>query len=356
MSRKIVLAALCGLAAAGFIAPAAAQTVVKWTSVAGSPPHLGPLKVVKEQIIPEINRRIAAENKNFKIEWTEAYAQSLAKFTEVFEAVEEGIAHYGLNFTNFEESKLPLEQYVRVVPFGVGSAMTIMEIDAAIRRQVPEMDAAWVKHNQYRLSSAGNTGMWLVTNFPVAKLDDLKGHKIGASGSFANYLRGTGAVAVNAAMAESYNDIRNGLYDGYVMSVVLAFPFRTYQVAKNFTNAGFGSVITPTVSVNKRALDSLPAWAQKIVREASAEYGPRYVAFEVDRDKNFTEQMKKQGVTFADLPAGDRKRWAAAMPNLPKEWAESTEAKGLPGKKVLAAYMSELRKRNVDTVRDWDKE
>jgi TRAP-type C4-dicarboxylate transport system substrate-binding protein len=356
MSRRIVFAALCAALTVALAGPAGAQTVVKWTSVAGSPPHLGPLKVMREQIIPEINRRIVAENRNFKIEWTEAYAQSLAKFTEVFEAIEEGIAHYGLNFTNFEESKLPLEQYVRVVPFGIRSATAIMDIDAAIRKQVPQMDATWVKHNQYRLSSAGNTSLGVLTNFPVTKLDDLKGHKIGASGSFANYLRGTGAVVVNAAMAESYTDIRNGLYDGYVISVVLAFPFRTYQVAKHYTDVGFGSTITPTVSVNKAAFDKLPDWAQKIVREASANYGPSYAAFEVDRDRDFTEQMKKQGVTFTELPAADRKRWAAGMPNLPKEWAESAEAKGFPGKKVLAAYMSELRKRNVDTVRDWDKE
>ena len=43
------------------------------------------------------------------------------------------------------------------------------------------------------------------------------------------------------------------------------------------------------------------------------------------------------------------------MPNIAKEWAERIDKQGLPGTKVLAAYMDELRKAGAKPVRDWDK-
>jgi TRAP-type C4-dicarboxylate transport system substrate-binding protein len=355
MKRIVALAAL----AAGFASLAAASATaatVKWTAVAGSPPVQLPLKVVHEYIIPEINKRIAAANKDFKIEWVEAYAQSLAKFPEVFETVEENIAQYGLQFTNFEEAKLPLEQYTRAVPFGPEDSQTASAIDRALRAGMAQMDKMWLEHGQYRLSSAANSGMQIFSTFPVHKVADLKGRKIGASGSYANYLRNTGAVAVNAMMFNAYNDIRNGVYEGYVISTSLAFPFRLQEVMKHVSDIGFAATISPTVSVNKKAMDALPDWAQAIVRDVSKEYGPRYAKLEDLRVGKFKAMMTKTGVQFSDMPHEERKRWAMLLPNLPKAWADSAEKRGLPGRKLLAAYMDQLRAHKVDTLRDWDKE
>jgi TRAP-type C4-dicarboxylate transport system substrate-binding protein len=185
---------------------------------------------------------------------------------------------------------------------------------------------------------------------------DIKGHKIGASGSYANYLHNTGAVAVNALMFNAYNDIRNGVYEGYVISTSLAFPFRLQEVMKNVSDIGFAATISPTVSVNKQAMDALPDWVQKIVRDVSAEYGPRYAKLEDARTGMFKGMMMKKGVSFSNLPHDERKKWAMALPNLATAWADSAEKRGLPGRRLLGAYMDELRARHIDTLRDWDKE
>ena len=73
-----------------FAADPSAQQTIRLTVAAGPPATLTPAKMTKELFIPEINKRLAASKQNVKIEWTEAYNQTLAKFNEVFEAVEEG--------------------------------------------------------------------------------------------------------------------------------------------------------------------------------------------------------------------------------------------------------------------------
>ncbi len=111
MKRTIrLLPAVAAAALAVSAVPAEAKTM-KMTVVSAAPPIVTYVRVAKTKFIPEVNRRLAASGKDFKIEWTEAYSQSLAKFTEVFETVEEGIAQVGLILKNFEQSKLALEQF-----------------------------------------------------------------------------------------------------------------------------------------------------------------------------------------------------------------------------------------------------
>jgi hypothetical protein len=72
--------------------------------------------------------------------------------------------------------------------------------------------------------------------------------------------------------------------------------------------------------------------------------------------KDFEKKMADEGAKFSQLPAEERRKWATTMPNIAKNWVERNEARGMPAKKVLAAYMQKLRDNKVQLVRDWDKE
>ncbi len=356
MNMYVAKLAACGAVLVGVALAPAAATTIKLTAVGAPPPLVTPVKVTKEYIIPEINRRLAASGKDFKIDWREAWAGSLANFNEVFEAVEEGIGQFGVLLKNFEESKLPLEQYTYMIPFGTESTAILRDIDAELRSKIPAMNEQFLKFKQIHLASAASQTTDLFTKFPVKSIDDLKGHKIGASGAMAAYLRGTGAVAVNAAMSNSYTDIKNGVYDGYPMGIGLAFPYRTYEVTKFATLVNFGSGSAAALSMNKAAWDALPDFAKTIFLDVAKEYGPQYAKVDEDRKTLFVAQMKKKGVVFSDFPAAERSRWAHVMPNVTKAWVDRLEGQGLPARQLVMVYMAGLRKHNVPIARDWDKE
>ena len=69
----------------------------------------------------------------------------------------------------------------------------------------------------------------------------------------------------------------------------------------------------------------------------------------------FLAIMKKKGVKFSELPAAERKKWAATMPNIAQEWAQRLEKRGLPGNRLMKAYMDELRARKIEVARHWDR-
>ena len=69
--------------------------------------------------------------------------------------------------------------------------------------------------------------------------------------------------------------------------------------------------------------------------------------------KGFEKKMEEEGAKFTTLPADERKKWATMMPNIAKNWVErNVEARGLPAKKVPAAYMQKLRDAKVSLVRE----
>ena len=67
----------------------------------------------------------------------------------------------------------------------------------------------------------------------------------------------------------------------------------------------------------------------------------------------------RQGGPFVGFLAEDRKAWAASVPNLAKAWTPRLNLEGVPGTKLLDAYMTELRalpSSGEFLVRHWDKE
>ena len=347
--------AACVAGLVGMAASASQAETIKLTVVGAPPPVVTPVKVTKEFFVPEVSKRLAASGKDFKIEWTEAYSQTLAKFPEVLETVEEGIAQVGVILRNFEESKLPLEAYASAIPFGLTDMRSTIAADARVRAKVPEMNAAFEKNGQVYLAGAISENMQVFTKFPVKSVDDVKGKKIGASGALANYLRGTGAVVVNASMQQSYVDIKNGVYDGYVIGFGLAMPYKTYEAAQNVALTNFGVTPTPCLTVNTKTWKSLPPYVQKIMLEVAQEWAVKNVDLDEKRVAGAMAAMKSKGVHITVMSDAERTRWAKMMPNIAKEWAADLDKKGQPGSKVLAAYMEEVR-ASGKVIRDWEKE
>jgi len=335
-------------------ASADAKTL-KITVAAPAPAVVTYVKLAKERFIPEVNKRIAATGKDFKIRWVEAYGSSLAKPYETMEAVEENIAQMGLLVKNFEEAKLSLDQYPVMAPFTNESMAQIVDIDARLRDKIPGMNEVYRKHGLEFLVSGVTPNYNLFTTFPVKSIDDLKGRKIGVSGVLGQYFRGTDAVTVNSAMIHSFTSIRSGVFQGYPISIALAFPFKTYEAAKFYTQTDFGVGGSTAMVVNQVTWKKIPDYAKKIMLDLAADWPKWMVVADTAKTKKFAGIMKKKGVKFSKLSAKERMRWVKAMPNVAQEWAARQDKKGLPGSDVMTSYLAELRGMKVNMLRDWGK-
>ncbi len=355
MHQRLFLA-LALAASFVFGAPASAQQTIKLTISSGHPPAFMWVRVLEEFFIPEIDKRLAAGGGKYKIEWTRAWAGTLAKVGQESVAIKDGISDVGFVGTLFEAARFPLQNVTYYTPFGTNDVALISRIITELQDKHPAMADAWSKNNLLYLAGASLDSYQIFTTFPIKSIDDLKGRKISAPGTAANWVNGTGAIAVGGNLNTYFEDIKSGASEGALAFVTGGFAARLHEVAKYATRINIGAMYAGGIIMNKRRFDSMPAEVQKTFREVGAEYAVRFAKLETDTAAALEKKMAEAGMTFNDLAPAERKRWADALPSIGKIWAADLKTKqNLPADAVLVDYMAALKKAGVEVPRDWAK-
>jgi TRAP-type C4-dicarboxylate transport system substrate-binding protein len=336
-------------------APDARSETYKVTFSAAHGTQLPWIRMIKEFYIPEVDARLKAAGGKDSIAWTEAFGGTLAKVGGELDAVENGIAEMGFVYTIFEPAKLPLLAVTFMAPFGSDDALTVSRIMYELHQEMPELAGQWQKHKQVFLAALATDTDYILTTFPVNKVADLKGKKLGASGSLSLWAAGIGAVPVQGDFATHFNNVKTGVYDGLIAFTTGMYPAKLHQVAPIATRIDLGSMMIGALSVNQAFYDRLPPYAQAILKDVGREYTARIATLLTNVAKGFEQKMEAEGAKFSRLPAEERSKWANTMPNIAADWVNRNEARGVPARKVLAAYMKKLRDNKVVLVRDWDK-
>ncbi|MBM3568308.1 MAG: hypothetical protein FJX46_06065 [Alphaproteobacteria bacterium] len=353
MRARHVLAALALTAA--LAAPAAAQQIHKITIIAGHPPVFLWVKLTDEIFIPEVDKRLAAAGGRHKIEWNRGWGGTVAKLGTELEAIQDGLADMGFVSSIFQAAKLPLQNVTYYAPFGTEDVGLVTRIVDDIHAKVPAMRDTWERHGNVYLAGAALDAYHLLTNFPVAKVDDLKGRKLAAPGPAANWLKGTGGVPVAANLNTYYNDIKTGVYDGTLTFMTAAAPAKLQEVAPNIVKINFGAQFAGGLTISKRVHDRLPAEVRDVIKAAARDWAKAFAEEQAKRVAASVGAMTAAGGKVVEVAAAERQKWVDAMPNIAKEWAEDLEKKGLPGNAVLAAWMDGLRQAGAKPIRNWDK-
>lgn len=349
--QSLLLAAL----ALAFAGGAQAQQVIKLTAAAGHPATFLWVKTLEETFIPELDKRLAAAGNKHKIEWTRAWGGTLVKLGSESKGIADGVADLGIVSTIFEAPKFPLQNVSYYTPFGTDSMELVAKTVGELQKSTPAMADAWTKNNLVYLGGMSLDTYHIWTKFPLAKLEDLQGKKISAPGPSANWVRGTGAVAVAGNLNTYYEDIKSGVSDGALTFVTGAWGAKLHEVAPHITKVNIGSQFAGGIAMNKARFDKLPPEVQSAIREAADAWTAQYAKAQAAAAATLMQNMVAAGAKASELSEAERKRWADALAPVGKTWAADAQGKGLPGNEVLGAYTSALVKAGVKMPRDWTK-
>ncbi|MBU2513864.1 C4-dicarboxylate TRAP transporter substrate-binding protein [bacterium] len=327
----------------------------KITVVAGHPPIFLWVTLTRDFFIPEVDKRLEEAGSEDKIVWNQAYGGTIAKIGGALEAIESGVADMGFVGTLFEAPKMPLHNVSYMTPFGTSDIFKVVDTVSELQTKIPAFRQEWEKYNQVFLGGTGLDTYGILTNFPAKTVDDIKGHKIAAPGPSANWVKGTGAVAVAGDLTTYYNSIKTGVYDGTLTFMTAASALKLHEVAPYVLIVNFGAQFAGGLSINKDVFDSLSPEAQKIFKEVGREWEVKLAEAQTERLNQSLATMEKNGATITYLSEQERKRWADMLPNVPMDWAQAMEKKRLPGTLTVKAYLDGLRARNTQLPRDWDR-
>ena len=360
--RKLIKTALCvTVLASSVLMPVLAQHTIKLTIASSHPTTLPWVGLMSTLFVPEVNKRVEALGKGYKIDWKESYGGQLYKMNATLSSVGSGIADIGWVFASLEASKMPLTQFGTVTPFATGDVRTILQVANEMNEKVPALKAEWDRNNMVFLGASGVDTYHLFTKTPINTYADLSGKKISAPGAVGVWLRGSGAVPVDGSLTSYYTDIQTGVSEGTISISTGILPNKIYEVAPFVTTVDIGALYNGGMAMNKDSFNALPPEIRKIVKDVGLEYSrvlgdtlmQRYEA----SLKAIGEQGAKQAVPvkIAPMAQGEREKWAKTMPNITADWAKANASRG-PAAQIVKTYMEELRKRGAKPLRDWDKE
>ncbi len=355
MKLRRTLLSAAALAAFATLAhlPAQAQQVIKLTVTAGHPPVFLWVKTTDEVFIPEVDKRLAAAGNKYKIEWTKAWGGTLIKLGSESKGVADGIADIGLVSTIFEAAKFPMQNVTYYTPFGSEDVGVISKTIAELQSKIPAMADAWNKNGLTYLNGMALDSYHIWSNFPITKIEDLQGKKLSAPGPAANWVKGTGAVAVAGTLNSYYEDIKSGVSDGAVVFSTGAWGAKLHEVAPYVTKVNFGSQFSGGLAVNKSRFDKLPPEVQKALQEAADEWSAQYAKAQTAAVSTVLQNMTKAGAKISELTPAERKRWADALGPVAKTWSADVTSKGGPGQDVLKQYTDALKRSGAQLPRDW---
>lgn len=348
--KSALIGALC------LTATSVGAETFQMTVVAGHPPATKGVAAVRDFFIPEIDRRLVEAGGEHSIEWTEAYAGSVADVRGVLEAVEDGIADFGYVPHLFEADNVPLEQITYVTPFGTNDLPLLMQVISQLHDEIPAIGESWARHNQLVLAPVGIDTYHFVTNFPIEDISDLDGRRIGTAGLALNWLTGSGAIPVSGSLPSFYSSISTGLIDGVMTFESAVAPFDFHEVAPYVTRINFGAQYASALTVNLDSWGRLPEEVQAIILEVAEGYRDRTATDYFEGGIASLNTVVESGGTISDLSDEARAAYAAQLPDIAREWAAELDARGMPGTEVLETYLRLAQDAGIEFARDWSDE
>ncbi len=350
--RSVIAAA----ALAAFASPVFPQTTINLTAIDGYPPRALWIKEFVGFYIPEVDKRLARDNK-YRIRWNQAWGGQIVKPQGVLEGLQKGLGDIGIVTTAIYGDKMKIMAVAYATPFTTTDPLLVARTVDELAEKFTGIGRTFASYNQVFLSAQDVLDSYqMFTRNEARALDAFKGMKIASAGFNLRYLPPTGAVGVAGSLNNYYNMIQTGVVDGCMLWAEAAATFKLAEVAPFMMQAQIGTMNSKVVTVNADTWKRLPAEVQKVLKDVAIEYRDRLAKLAADIGDDSLAAYRKAGGKVYVLPQAERTRWARSLPNLAKEWAEGLDKEGMQGTEMLKYYMDRMRAANQPIERQWDRE
>ncbi len=343
LRRKAGLALAAGIALA--LVPAAAHADdFKLRIASGHPAVNTYVNLMQNFFVPEVTKRVAARTKH-KVEFIEGYGGSMVKVADTLEGVQSGIIDVGGFCFCFEPSNLPLHAFQVMLPFGTMDPVVSVKLARAVYDKTPFMGKVLEdKYSQVLIGLIADNGYNLSTTFEWNSVADLKGRKLAGAGLNLKWLEYAGATPVQSSLPEAYTSLQTGVYNGWIMFPSGVVNFKLHEVAKIYTEIGFGAITWHGLTINKNRWAKLPDDVKAIIAEVGREYEARTGTVNLENYPKQLEALKAAGATVRKLPDNVAVDWATSLKTWPQEKATELDKAGLPASQVLKLAVDEAEK------------
>ena len=272
------------------------------------------------------------------------HGQSLLKVPEILDGVAAGTADMAFCFAGAFPDRLPLSQVMGLPTMLFGTSTQACQTWWALHSKYKEFEEEYTK--------AGVKVLWfqmpgpnqIEGNVKVQTLSDLNGVKIAVDvREELEAFKLLGAVPITVAGGDKYVSLQTNVVSSSTQNFNGSKTWRTFEVTKYITeNVDISYRICPTI-INLNTYNKMPDDIKKIFDELSdgAVMSKRAAeAYDLSNEicKKEVEDyhVAKGEPAIYRLPDSEKAAWRDKVQPVIDAWVSGVEAKGLPGKSILA--------------------
>ncbi len=323
--------ALCGCGRQENAAAGAAKPVTLTYSVFFPPTH------VQARLANEWAEAIQARSGG-QVKITVFSGGVLTKADQCYQGVVDGVSDIGMSAFAYTRGRFPLLEGLDL-PVGYPDGVSATRIANAL---VARFNPAEVQDTKLLYVHAHGPGI-LVSKKPVARLDDLAGMKIRATGFCSKIAESLGGSPVSMPQGETYEALQKGVVEATFCPVETLKGWKQGEVVQSLTDSrciGYTTVFF--VVMNKEKWAKLPPEARRVIAEVSAEWVDKHGQAWNEADEEGLAYVKGLKRSIIELSAEEQAAWTARVAPLLADYAARADAKGLPGTPFLEALKKQV--------------
>lgn len=342
-----------GALALSTVMPAFAAETIKLTTVSGYAKTAAWVQIFEEVYVPTVNEGLAKTG-NYEIDWSYGWGGAIVGPKGELEAIESGLADIGIVQTVFHPDKLRVYDIAFATPFVTTDLDLVTKTVNDLTAQFPAMQKVWDDNGLVFLTTlAAVDNYQILLDGEYTGPESLNGLKLGGAGMNLRYVENVGATGVSSTLADFYNGVASGLFDGVIAWATAAEAFKLYEAAPTYVKVDFGGVNSMALSLNESVWAGLPEEVQTVLRDSAEDYRKALALYAMSEADQSIKNMVAAGATVVEVSPEDRKAWADGMANIAQEWATEVEATGAPGGEILSAYIAAMVAADQTVLRDW---
>ena len=259
---------------------------------------------------------------------------------ENYECVVKGVSDLGMSCFSYSRGMFPMMEGLDL-PLGYQDGRQATRVANAYVRtfELPEL-----ADTRLLYVHAHGPGV-LAARRPVTSVKELEGLSVRGTGISALIIRALGCNAIGMGQPDTYEALRKGVVDATLCPVETLKGWRQGEVISDVVkipSAGYTTAMF--VVMNRGSWSRLPADLRQILLEVSDEWIPKHGAAWNEADDAAAEFVTGLGKKISAFsPEADAAAAQRLAPIL-EEWADTLEARDLPGRAALNFIQAELAK------------
>jgi len=342
--RKIITGAFCLSASLLLAGQAYADTLVRWTE--GSPDR-GSRASAYHWFADTVTERTGGA-----VKFQFYFGGALMGHAANVSGIGSGTADMGQVIVAYTPKEL--------APYGVGD-LPLIGIDPWVAMRAmydlansdPTLQKMFNDLNLVYIANQSTGPVEIVCNkVNVKSVDDLKGAKVRASGSYGEVLSALGANVIAMSQDDVYSALDTGLVSCNQQYIQGLFTYRQHEVTDQMVMMNLGQVLGFGLVMNKDTFDGMTPEQQAIVRETGSQFIDHYGELMLTAINADLEKMKEPGTEFTttvtELSPEDIAKLRVASQSYIDKWMKQATEAGYPAQDMLDRFMVLVDKYNAE--------